>query len=55
MWLLELENKLKRINVRIDNQHKHVLDSIEQLKDLYTEREDITESLLKEENDEQNN
>lgn len=48
MWLDELEGKLKDINKKIDRQHKKVEDNIEQLKELYKERDFITDELLSE-------
>ena len=48
MWLDELESKLKDINKKIDRQYKKVEDNIEQLKELYKERDFITDELLSE-------
>lgn len=50
MWLDELEKTLKEINKKIDRQHRLVEEGIKQLKDLYQERDDVTEKLLSEEN-----
>lgn len=46
MWLDKLENKLKEINYKIDIQHKKTKESIQQLQDLYNERENITAKML---------
>ncbi len=47
MWLDNLENKLKEINYKINIQHKKTKESIQQLQDLYVERDNITANILK--------
>jgi|18_taG_2_1085343.scaffolds.fasta_scaffold01671_5 uncharacterized coiled-coil DUF342 family protein len=48
MWLDELEVQLKTINQKIDKQRKKTEENIAQLKELYQERDDITDRLLSE-------
>lgn len=53
MWIQELESRLKEINYKIDIQHKTTQESLDLLKDLYVARDNITDTILnKEVNDE---
>jgi hypothetical protein len=53
MWLDNLENKLKEINYKINIQHKKTKESIQQLQDLYVERDNITANILRQESDDE--
>jgi hypothetical protein len=55
MWLDDLANKLKEINYKIDIQHKKTKESIQQLQDLYVERDNIEKDIttLEQESDDE--
>lgn len=49
MWLEELESRLKDINKKIERTHTQAEKNLEKLRDLYKQRDDTIENLLKDE------
>lgn len=52
MWIEELADKLKEHNQKIDKVHTQTEQKIEQLKELYLERERMIDELLGDNNNE---